>query len=401
MRVLWLVFLLLPALAFGQSVGLNTVSRSDTISADGDYHEFSTALLQGGFGSVKVQTLDSYSGTWEVQCAVDGTNYDTGAELKLSASDSSTTVTSVSDTIGIWDVANASGCLSIRVIATGGFAASDTVVVISATQSGGGGGGGGTTTVDGAFDGVLLDAASGDPLTDTTADALQVLIVDTAGTALTFVDAILFDMDSGGGTQEGEAIGILCAASGGAVLCGIGDGTNGLTVNLGANNDVTTTSDDQQGDDDSIAYSLTVPVVASLLYCDNGTTWERCEKTADPCDGAAKTRFNNSITTATTTEIINEVASSHIYICSLLIQTDAANDVAVVEDEDDACASPAAGTIGGTTAATGLNLQQGSGLTFGTGAGYVLKTNATDRNICIISSAATQLNVSGTFVAAP
>jgi hypothetical protein len=142
-------------------------------------------------------------------------------------------------------------------------------------------------------------------------------------------------------------------------------------------------------------------VVNALLYCDNGSTWERCEKTADPCDGAAKTRFNASITTATTTEIIDEVASSHIYLCSLLIQTDAANDVAVVEDEDNACASPAAGTIGGTTAATGLNLQQGSGLTFGTGSGFVLKTAATDRNICIITSAATQLNVSGTFVAAP
>jgi hypothetical protein len=401
MRVLWLVFLILsPALALAQSVGLNTVSRSDTISSSGDSHTLTTDTLAGGFGSVKVQTLDSYSGTWEVQCAVDGTNFDTGSELKMTASDASTVLTSVSDTIGIWDVSNAAGCLAIRVIATAGFAASDTVVVISATQSGGGsatssGGAGGT------FDGVLLDAAAGDPLADTTANALQVLIVDAAGVDLEFVDAILFDLDSGGGTQEGEAIGILCAASGGAVLCGIGDGTNGLTVNLGANNDVVTTSDDQQADDDSIAYSLTSPVVNALLYCDNGSTWERCEKTADPCDGAAKTRFNASITTATTTEIIDEVASSHIYLCSLLIQTDAANDVAVVEDEDNACASPAAGTIGGTTAATGLNLQQGSGLTFGTGSGFVLKTAATDRNICIITSAATQLNVSGTFVAAP
>jgi hypothetical protein len=293
--------------------------------------------------------------------------------------------------------------LAIKVIATAGFAASDTVVVISATQSGGGGGGGGGGGVAAEVTGeiVLVDAAGGDDITDTTANALQVLIVDAAGVDLEFVDAILFDLDSGAGTQEGEAIGILCAASGGAVLCGIGDGTNGLTVNLGANNDVVTTSDDQQADDDSIAYSLTSPVVNALLYCDNGSTWERCEKTADPCDGAVKTRFNNSITTATTTEIINEVASSHIYICSLLIQTDAANDVAVVEDEDDACASPAAGTIGGTTAATGLNLQQGSGLTWGNGGGYVLKTAATDRNICLISSAATQLNVSGTFVAAP
>jgi hypothetical protein len=61
----------------------------------------------------------------------------------MSAANSSTVVTSVTDSVGIWDVANAAGCRAIKVIATSGFAASDTAVVISATQSGGSGGGGG------------------------------------------------------------------------------------------------------------------------------------------------------------------------------------------------------------------------------------------------------------------
>lgn len=134
--------ILLPAVAAAQAfVRLQPVFTSDTISSNGD----SVILVAsgiGGFGAVKVQTLDSYTGTWEVQCSADGTNYDADAELKLVAADGSSVVTSVANTVGIWDVQNAAGCRAIKVISTAGFAATDTVVVISATQSGSGGGSG-------------------------------------------------------------------------------------------------------------------------------------------------------------------------------------------------------------------------------------------------------------------
>jgi hypothetical protein len=133
-----ILILTLPILASAQTfVRLIPLSITDTISSNGDSVVLSSARM-GGFGAVKVQTLDSYSGTWEVQCSTDGTNYDTGNELKLVPADGYVAVTSVTDTVGIWDVLNAGGCQSIKVIATAGFSATDTVVVISATQIGGG-----------------------------------------------------------------------------------------------------------------------------------------------------------------------------------------------------------------------------------------------------------------------
>ncbi len=97
----------------------------------------------GSFGSVKIQVLDTYSGTWEVQCSLDGTTFDTDNELTLMAIDGTAVVYEVIDDVGIWDVTNAAGCHTIRVIETAGFAATNATVIISATQSGGGNGGGG------------------------------------------------------------------------------------------------------------------------------------------------------------------------------------------------------------------------------------------------------------------
>jgi hypothetical protein len=148
-----LILLLAWPLSAQQFVRLQSTATQDTISFNGDSVELTTANV-GGFGSVKVQTLDSYSGTWEVQCSLKANpiTYDTAAELTLKPTDSTTTATSVTDSVGIWEVTNASGCNAIRVIATAGFAASDTVVIITATQSGGGSsgssGGGGAGTSD-------------------------------------------------------------------------------------------------------------------------------------------------------------------------------------------------------------------------------------------------------------
>ena len=56
---------------------------------------------------------------------------------------------------------------------------------------------------------------------------------------------------------------------------------------------------------------------------------------------------------------------------SLNIVTAAANNVALVEDDTSACASPTAGMAGGTTAATGWNFAANGGMTLGNGTGTV------------------------------
>lgn len=173
--LLGVMLALVPWVSWAQVV--NTTTTTDTIDANGDSVAI-TAGSVGAFGSVKVQTLDSYSGTWAVQCAADGSNYDATYVLKMNAANSSTAVTSVTDTVGIWDVQNPGACLAIKVIATAGFAASDTVVVISATNlagGGGGGGGGASSTITDVQDG------AGDSVGDDANDSLKVTIVSGAG----------------------------------------------------------------------------------------------------------------------------------------------------------------------------------------------------------------------------
>lgn len=146
-RVILFILMLAGATsaAAQQLVQLRATGTSDTLSSNGD----SVVLSTAGMNSLRVQTLDSYSGTWEVQCSVDGTNYDTDDEVNLSLEGASAAaVQSVTDTVAIW-TANIAGCLSVRAIATAGFAATDTVVAMQATQSGGGAAGGGSgSTVD-------------------------------------------------------------------------------------------------------------------------------------------------------------------------------------------------------------------------------------------------------------
>lgn len=145
---LLVVGLLVPTVAVAQTfVRLQPTRATGTLTTATTSITL-TATALGAFGSVKIQTLDSYSGTWELQCSLDGTTFDTDNELKLTMVDSTTVVYSVTDEVGIWDVGNAAGCKSIKMVETAGFAASDTAVVISATQSGGSGGSGGGTTGD-------------------------------------------------------------------------------------------------------------------------------------------------------------------------------------------------------------------------------------------------------------
>lgn len=121
----------------------------------------------------------------------------------------------------------------------------------------------------------------------------------------------------------------------------------------------------------------------------------------DPCTALAPNYIKIDIVDTTTTEIINESASNFVHICSMVLVTNAANNVAIVEDATDACADPDAGVVGGVTAAEGFVLAANGGLTLGNGRGTVLKTASTAMNVCIIASASTQLTGGVTYVYSP
>lgn len=131
-----------------------------------------------------------------------------------------------------------------------------------------------------------------------------------------------------------------------------------------------------------------------------GLLWTR---SLDPCSGVAKTYIPIDISTATTTELTASLAgaSNHYYICSFHLFTDGANDVALVDDDSDNCASVTAGIFGGVTAAEGWNFAANQGVNMNGGTSSVGRTNGTNRVLCLITSAATQLNGHLIVAAAP
>lgn len=129
-----------------------------------------------------------------------------------------------------------------------------------------------------------------------------------------------------------------------------------------------------------------------------GSLWARF---LDPCSGVDKIAVPVSISTATTTQLAAADASNKIYVCSVNLMGAAADNVALVEGDTAACASPTAGMAGGTTAATGWNMGANGGLTLGNGLGTVAKSASTNRYVCLITSAATQLSGTVMYALAP
>lgn len=134
---------------------------------------------------------------------------------------------------------------------------------------------------------------------------------------------------------------------------------------------------------------------APLQFDAIGALWTRM---LDPCSGVAKVSVPIDIVTATTTEVVGTASGvgNSVYICSITLVTAAANNVALVEDDTDACATPTAGLAGGVTAAEGWNFAANGGISAVGGNAFVAKTAGTNVFVCLITSAATQL--SGTIV---
>ena len=113
----------------------------------------------------------------------------------------------------------------------------------------------------------------------------------------------------------------------------------------------------------------------------------------DPCSFLTHTFKPISISTATTTNIITGTSAKKTYMCHAFLFTAAANNVGIVEGTTGGtCGSGTAGIIGGTTAATGLNLAANQGFVMGTGNSSVAVTATNNNDVCLITSAATQLS---------
>ena len=121
----------------------------------------------------------------------------------------------------------------------------------------------------------------------------------------------------------------------------------------------------------------------------------------DPCQREAKSYFVVDVVNTTLVDIASAVASEHVYICAINLVTNAANNVAIVEDTTTLCASPTAGLTGGTTAAEGWNFAANGGLTLGNGSSTVMRTATVNHFVCLAASASTQLSGHVAYVQAP
>ena len=75
-----------------------------------------------------------------------------------------------------------------------------------------------------------------------------------------------------------------------------------------------------------------------------------------------------------------------------MLNNNAADNVAVVEaTTGTSCGTVTAGIYGGTTAAAGFNFGANGGISLGNGGYSVGKTATNNNDICLITSAATQL----------
>jgi hypothetical protein len=121
----------------------------------------------------------------------------------------------------------------------------------------------------------------------------------------------------------------------------------------------------------------------------------------DPCLYTTKLNQTIDIVTATTTTIINQSGSNRTIICGISIIAAGADNVALVEDATNDCASPSAGLYGGVTAAEGWNLVANEGTNIGFTNSTVTATSTTNMDVCLITSAAVQLSGTVSYVQVP
>lgn len=110
----------------------------------------------------------------------------------------------------------------------------------------------------------------------------------------------------------------------------------------------------------------------------------------DPCQAQARSYAPINITASA--QEITGTASKQTYICGFTVVASAADNVALVEGTGTTCGTATAGVIGGTTAATGLNLAANGGVVMGNGGFAVAKTATAADNVCLLVSGSAQVS---------
>jgi|KBSMisStaDraftv2_1062788.scaffolds.fasta_scaffold00145_6 hypothetical protein len=122
------------------------VSQLKTMAAAGDITTSGGAVTMtgtAGMASLLIQTTGTFSATWELQCAGDGTTFDLDDEIPVSlVAASPAPVDTVSTNVEGLYTASIAGCRAVRVITTT-MASGTLTVTLTAISSGGGAAGGG------------------------------------------------------------------------------------------------------------------------------------------------------------------------------------------------------------------------------------------------------------------
>lgn len=130
----------------------------------------------------------------------------------------------------------------------------------------------------------------------------------------------------------------------------------------------------------------------------NGAVWT---STIDPCSSQTKSTYVVNISTATTVEIANAIASQQWRICSVNLVAAAAQTIAIAIDDTDGCGSLTEGLHGGATAATGWSFAANGGIALGDGTGTVMTAPTANRYLCAITGQAAQISGTIVYVSAP
>lgn len=99
-----------------------------------------------------------------------------------------------------------------------------------------------------------------------------------------------------------------------------------------------------------------------------------------------------SISLAADSIVITPSAGNFVYICNLGLVAGTADNFSVVEGTGALCVTNALAMLGGSTAATGMNMAANGVFTYGSGTGAVLKTAVPGDSVCILRSSAGPLS---------
>lgn len=113
-------------------------------------------------------------------------------------------------------------------------------------------------------------------------------------------------------------------------------------------------------------------------------------QTGDPCFGNLKTLLLINQTTGT--QLLAGTANTKIYLCSIIMISATAQNLALVEGTGTVCATGTAGVTGGSTANTGFNWIANEGLTAGSGVGTLAATATAGNNLCLLQSSTGQVS---------